>query len=283
MPNDNDNQLAASNPKPASPEPVSYQAPSQPQPEPQTQPYVVPPNVPTQKSSKLLWMIIATVVVSIVAIVSYLLLTQSSNQKDTNSTSQSETNNQATAPKKLTTFENERTSFSYPSSWKRDNLENITIIADGTVFDKANFTSEQDVAMNYRMMGIGKTPSDTLVERSRRLDSMNTAVANYDASSTDKMISLTEIYGFGCIEDFEYASKPAVVSRGEVIGVQFDYTCTGMKGEATTNRRFQWYDTAGVRHLLTVSAKTSYWKAHTGELTSITESVKIKPLTSTSQ
>jgi hypothetical protein len=179
---------------------------------------------------------------------------------------------------KTATYENVRTMFSYPSTWEKDSLNNVTVVGDGTIFDKANFSSGNDVAMDYRMIGSGSTPATGFVERSKRVEAMQSAVSSYQSASVDSLISLSASYGLGCIDSFVYTSKPAVITRDELVGVQFGYSCTSIVGVKTNNQRIQWYDTAGVRHLLIISATTSYWGDHSAELNAISDSIELKPL-----
>ena len=176
---------------------------------------------------------------------------------------------------KTTRYSTSRASFSYPSSWSKQDMDPTKILnANGsTVYTATRFSNGTSLAADYREYGSGSTPSTTYYDHAKRVEAMNSAIAGITTMGSEKGIGMAESYGLGCTKDFAVTSPAKLVDKNGAVGVTFDYTCVGLKGEKTKNTRMQWYDSYSTINLLTISATENSWAKQEGAIAAVFESV----------
>ncbi len=164
-------------------------------------------------------------------------------------------------------------SFKYPEEWVQTG-KNIIVI-------------EHD----------GKVPAENFVARNRALDS--TALLSYTASAKpshtptqqrihevldsgfqgqldlppERLLDLRRTSGFGCVKDFNYVERPAVVERDHLYGFSYGYTCMTLEGPIE-GEYLAAADDTGTVHRLTVEALQFEWDRNRDSLTAIIDSFK---------
>lgn len=268
-----DHSMAVPTPPPTPPVP----APAAQAYTPHATTYVAPPQ---QRSGMPVWGIILIIVgvlltLGILAIVGIAMMAfAAANQFSHMQKSMSNSSSQSTS--ETATYSTPRASFSYPSAWTKQDMDPTKIInANGsTVYKAAHFTSGTTIAADYREYGSGSVPSTTYYDHTKRVEGMNTAVKNINSMTANTGIGMTESYGLGCVKDFVVTTPAKLVDRDSLVGVTFDYTCIGIKGEKTKNTRMQWYDDYGTINLLTVSATDTSWAVNADAIAAIFESIE---------
>lgn len=168
-------------------------------------------------------------------------------------------------------------SFQYPEGWVR-NDQNLTVInEDGSEpaehFSAINHSKDATALVTYKA---GDRPEgDFTAEKIQ--DAVHKAIdqglAGQLAASQDELIYMRTSAGFGCMENFSYTEKPAIVERDGMYGYGYGYSCLSYQGKVT-GEYFVTYDSAGVSHRVTVEALDAEWAKNKATLSSIIDSLK---------
>lgn len=168
-------------------------------------------------------------------------------------------------------------SFQYPEGWIRNN-ENVTIInEDGSQpaehFNAINKSKDATALVAYKAGA--PAPSDVPAETINAAvhKAIDAGLAAQLASSQEELIYMRTSSGFGCLENFAYTEKPAIVERDGLYGYSYGYTCASYQGNVT-GEYFVVYDSAGASHRLTVEALDAEWAKNKATLPAIVDSFK---------
>lgn len=198
--------------------------------------------------------------------------------KSSDSTSLQDNNSETAASVQVTPYTNDRVTFSRPARWtQRDLTNNTKVYLDKYLYDRAIFDEPDKQAMlAYEQIGTIETRSETILTDPQVLrDGMQKAHDTYATLSPSQMKAIVEGDGFGCSDNFTYIEQPSTYEENGAIGIRFSYSCGSTSGDSTKNFRNQWYDKTGVRHLMTLSAKPTYWDSHTEEIQTLYTSQKV--------
>jgi hypothetical protein len=164
--------------------------------------------------------------------------------------------------------------FSYPASWEAVDTSNVTVVDGSGDTPAEHFVAQKGgkAKLGLVVYDAGKRPQGQ-VTREKIEAAINAGLQGQLDASDEKLLDMRSTSGFGCISDFAYTRRPAIVDRDNMYGYNYGYTCTAHTG-AIEGEYLVAYDSTGVSHRLTVEARTSEWAAHRKAMEAVTASFR---------
>jgi hypothetical protein len=93
------------------------------------------------------------------------------------------------------------------------------------------------------------------------------------AASDEQVLGMRETAGHGCVAGgpFAYVEQPSTKETARSYSLRYGYTCTSQHGPIQ-GYSITAYDWQARKHSVTVTALTSYWKAHEEQLKAVIDS-----------